>query len=120
MTKSLAITQPYLDDARGSKTPLLKPVFTRSSGKIKNRHVSYKTQLFLYGRGITANVSPLFTYQINYYFSQKETGNLKPFVSLRPIRCKRSVSSLELANTTWNHEFLDPLKAIAQQDIYVS
>lgn len=34
--KSLAITQPYLDCARGSRTPLLKPVFTRSTANLQN------------------------------------------------------------------------------------
>jgi hypothetical protein len=59
-------------------------------------------------------------HQINSYFSERETGELKRFVGLRPISCIRPVSSLGLASTTWNDGFLGPLKAIAQQGIYLS
>jgi hypothetical protein len=52
LTKSTAITQPYLDCARGSKTPLLKPVFSRSEHEFTKLLVSLATQLSRHGRGI--------------------------------------------------------------------
>lgn len=58
--------------------------------------------------------------QINSYFSEEETGELKRFVGLRPISRIRPVSTFGLASTSWNDGFLDPLKAIAQQGIYLS
>jgi hypothetical protein len=97
-----------------------------------NHHLNYNQKLvikqvsdrFLIFSFFCFNVLQRFAFslhlKLNSYFSERETGELKRFVGFRPISCIRPVSSLGLASTTWNDGFLDPLKAIAQQGIYLS
>jgi hypothetical protein len=54
-TKSFTNTQAYLDCARGSKTALLKPVFTWSKTNLQNFPLATKLNCFFYGRGTADN-----------------------------------------------------------------